>query len=39
MTDARINDLLVFWFGEMRDDPVYYQERARLWFGHNLQLD
>lgn len=39
MTDARINDILVFWFGEVRDDPVYYRERARMWFGHDPRFD
>lgn len=39
MTDTRIDDILAFWFGDVRDDAEYYQERARMWFGHDPRFD
>ncbi|MEW6296261.1 MAG: DUF924 family protein [Thermodesulfobacteriota bacterium] len=39
MTDVRIEDILAFWFGDVRDEPAYYEERVPMWFGHDPQLD
>ena len=36
---SRLEEILSFWFAELRDDQAYYQERRQLWFTHNSQFD
>lgn len=36
---SQAGEILSFWFGEPRDDQAYSEERRRLWFAQDLQLD
>jgi len=36
---SRAEEVLLFWFGEVRDDKAYFEERSSLWFTANPQLD
>jgi uncharacterized protein (DUF924 family) len=36
---SRIDEILCFWFGEVRDGCAYSEERARIWFAQNPQFD
>ncbi len=32
-------EILTFWFGEIRDEPAYFEEHARRWFAQNADFD
>ncbi len=34
-----IEEILTFWFGEIRDEPSYFAERAQRWFAQNADFD
>jgi uncharacterized protein (DUF924 family) len=36
---SRIDEILSFWFGEPRNDQQYYDERRKLWFAADPQID
>jgi uncharacterized protein (DUF924 family) len=36
---SRVDEILAFWFGELRDDKAYYDERSRIWFTQNPHFD
>lgn len=36
---SRIEAILSFWFGELRDNKDYYTERSLIWFGAGPQFD
>lgn len=36
---SRIDEILFFWFGEPRNDQPYYDERRKLWFAADPQID
>ncbi len=36
---ARAEEICSFWFGEVRDDKTYFDERQSLWFAANPQFD
>ena len=35
----RLDEILFFWFGEPRNEPEYYDERRKLWFASDPQID
>lgn len=36
---SRANEILFFWFDEPRNQQEYYDERRKLWFAANPQID
>ena len=36
---ADIEEILTFWFGEVRDEPSYFEEYAPRWFVQNADFD
>jgi uncharacterized protein (DUF924 family) len=36
---SRVDEILSFWFGEPRNDQQYYDERRKLWFAADPQID
>ncbi|HXG18626.1 MAG TPA: DUF924 family protein [Methylomirabilota bacterium] len=32
-------EILTFWFGDLRDDEAYYEERRKLWFASDPRID
>ena len=36
---ADIEEILTFWFGEIRDEPAYFEEYAPRWFVQNADFD
>src|SRR5262245_691975 len=36
---SRTDEILSFWFGELRDEQQYYDERSKLWFASDPQTD
>lgn len=36
---ADIEEILTFWFGEVRDEPSYFEEYAPRWFVQNTDFD
>ncbi len=36
---ADIEEILTFWFGEVRDEPSSFEEYARRWFAQNVDFD
>ena len=36
---ADIEEILTFWFGEIRDEPAYFEEYASRWFVQNADFD
>jgi uncharacterized protein (DUF924 family) len=36
---SRIDEILSFWFGEPRNEQQYYDERRKLWFAADPQID
>lgn len=36
---ADIEEILTFWFGEIRDEPSYFEEYGPRWFVQNADFD
>lgn len=39
MDDARLEDILEFWFGPLADDETYPEQKAPMWFNGGPQVD
>ncbi len=36
---ADVEEILTFWFGEIRDEPAYFEEYAQRWFVRSADFD